>query len=548
MAHMRWFGRFLVMGALVVAAGASWATSEDIARPQPAFPDLVVLNGNGFGGVGRLTYSAAQSGYIVADGLFTPHVIDGGSIRAMRPDEGGGSMAIPSALAAVGQYIYAMVPSYNSLVKMDVAGQVQQQVSYGDFSYAGSGRNKMVFHNGAFFFMHKNVLQAYGPDLRPLGELPLPDLGYNNGEFILAPASNKIYLLSAYDPRPAMDCVSGTACGVPSVTQLTINISNPRAMQLEPPFKQDDMNAPLYVAHSAVDDIHNLWLAVVQGDGEYFELRDLATPTTLLKRMKTLSQVRAVTPVAPFYVVAEHAGVLGVSALAVSPTHEMAYGEAADLQLEPGSAVKMVRHGFRLFIAAGNKLRVVDVSGNVPKLVLKQDFADSTGQLFSFDDFVVAEDLPAPSSTADRGQIQALLALDYLSPEKIQALKAQLNKLTPADDWALAPLAAALSQNGSSSYTLKPIVAAGLGQLGETAQPAIPALLATTMSGASILGNNVEVVAAVLPHIDPAGTQLLAALPEFVKTNYEAGAKHVAREVLAKIASPAAQQAIAQYQ
>ena len=102
------------------------------------FPDLVIYNSDSFGGLGRLVYDEVKNEYSLVDFKFTPYLVEGTKIRPMKPKEGGGTMAVPSAIKSTKGAIFAMVPSYNTLLKLDADFSVLKQKGFDVFAHAGS--------------------------------------------------------------------------------------------------------------------------------------------------------------------------------------------------------------------------------------------------------------------------------------------------------------------------------------------------------------------------------------------------------------------------
>ncbi len=530
---------------VLIIAGISPASATE------PLPDIFFYSGNSMGGIGRLAYNPVTQTYTLANGLITPFVVEQaaeGSIRAMRPDESGGAMAEPSALVAVGSTVTAMVAPYNTLLKLGANGEIIEQAQFGSFIYQGANSRALQTHNGNLFFaLNDGTIMAYDTNFKQLGSIKPEQLGWASAGFQIM--GDKLYAFGANDPRPAMECAGPGKCGSPYVVAVVIDISNPAAMKIERDEQLPVASVPDYITHHGIDAQQQGWL-LVNGNyngGQQLEWRSMNKPAEIAATLSlTGKKVVALTATAPFYAVIESDE--GVTLQSIMFTDNiLSLGAPAYLQLKAGHAVGLQRSDNNIFVTSGSQLRVVDVSAN-PRIAHMQDFIGSAGDMFSFKVFTPVRGLPPAATGANKARIEALLALTYWDDNKQMELENQLSRLTAEDTWALPLLIEKLSQRGGSNQTIHPYLIKGLAGMGAGAVPAIPALLNASMEGAAINGTMALLIAEAIRFIDPVGDETLKAIPAFVSSNYEPGAKHVVRDVLARLSGPAAKSALAEYQ
>ena len=524
------------------------------------FPDLVIRNSDSFGGLGRLIYDPAKKQYAPVDFNFTSLVVDGKIIRPMGIKEGGGTMATPSAIRSLNGAIFALIPSYDTLLKLGSDLSVLKQKTYGTFVYGGSLEKHLETNNGNLFFFktvngQADTLVAYDEELNETGQLVFSsktDPWVNFNEFTIA--NNKLYIFEGVDTGPYTDCVVAPhRCGERFDRVVIADISVPSKMHIEKFDKVADENPPTDVAFVGVDTKAQEWLLVNGfGAGQTIQLRKMNDVAKVVSsKTGTLSeQIFGLTKTAPFYAVITKNKKLYFAKISTEGG-KVEIDKGLDLGVPDDYAAPalMKQQGNRIFITLGVAagLRIVDVTGE-PVLSFSQDFRDSKGNQFSIADFDIGDRLtPVVPGKIDKQKLTDLLSLSYYGDTETRQLQSEISKLTTADTWAIPILTATLKKQGGMSYMVSPIAVKGLGNIGPAAHTAIPEILDSTMSGFGVLVDHIAPVALAIQKIDPEGKYLIPELPMFEKRNDESGARSVSRHVLLKLSGPAVEAVLKTY-
>jgi hypothetical protein len=534
----------MLTALLLLAAAAA-------AEPAP-YPPLVIENAYQLGGLGRLDYVPAQGGYAMVDGRFTPYVIDAGAIRPMRVDERGGAMAKPAAFWSAGGATLALMPSQGALLRLNPDFSVAASTSFGDFRFQGTEPKSVALWRGIAYFFVGDRLVAYDATPKKVGELKVARAGYSPGGFVIE--GGKLYAFEGVDTGPYTDCVAPAPrngqppahinCGERYDAAVVATVSDPAHMRFERDEKVPDENPPTAVLFKGIDAERGAWLlATGYGPKQTLQLRRLDALARVAASAEPPGMIFALTPSAPFYAVLRQDERLVLVPIAAK-TGSIEFGAPLDLGVKAGPVV-LKRRGTRLFVSAGDRLRVVDVSG-APRLELARDFHDGMGEQFQIRDFAFADGLPAPSLNVDRARIEALLGLRFLGPQQQRELGAELARLGPDDGWAIAPLVELLGKQ-NRPVALHALAARGLGRIGPGAKEAIPALLDASMQGGAIMGAYTPALQEALAGIDPAGDAVVDALPDFEARHYRSAARYVAKNVLKRLGGEKARAALANY-
>lgn len=525
--------------AVLLLAGTTLAYASDTEFRRVAMPDILVRDSRALGGVARLTYNTDSRTYALADGRVTPYVVDGNSIRAMRPDEGGGSMAVATGLAAVDGSVFAQVGSYNTILKLAADGSVTASVSYGTFEYGGQTATDFTAH-GKYIYVsqYDGTLLALDSNLQKVGSIKTEHLIAN---FVID--GDRLYAFNAQLPGPDMGPVY-------SITAVVVNIADPAHMQVERDESLRVTELPGYMPFQAIDAVGKGWLTASgnsRGHGEMvLEWRSFDKPDVVATQMAMPGRIKAMTTSAPVLAVIENNNALSLVKVEGNASG-LALSEPLDLNLDASRHVIVHQQGDWLYVMSGSRLHVADVA-NRPVMLLTQNFKTSTGEdMLDAADFTLASGLPPISTAASPVRIKALLSKSYLDDREQTELEVLMNKLTASDTWAVEPLTDALKREGGNQYTVRPLAMIGLAHMGQPAASAVPVLLNATMDGAAVLGDMLPKVTAALAVIDPQGDAVVKALPAFVSSHYEAGAKMVAAEILAALPGQAARDALPQY-
>lgn len=545
--------QYILIAVLIAAGLFYFAGARSGTTVNSTMPGLVIYNGMGMGGLGRLDYDEKRRAYVLLDGRFTPFVVEGENVRPMRVDEGGGAMAIPKSLASIDGAIYGHLPSYNAIMKITPDSKIDKLGRFGAFAYGGGNQYRLDAHNGNLFFFEDNRLMAFSPALEKLGEVTLADIRTPYDNYVLS--GDSLYYFESEDTAPYTDCVilppEGTEptadqrCGERFSRMVTVDIANPAEMRVTSNEKRPDENPARYTQHTGYDAQKGHWL-LAGGRNDAIQLRLKDSFNSIADSSKPDGTIHAVTPTAPFYMLRWNGERMVVNAVSTGGD-KISIGPDIQVGLtENYEDARMKRHGDHLFITARSYLRVLR-TGETPEVVLMQDFRDDMGDRFQFADFTFGDNLPQLPKTADKDRLGALLKLDYISRERRIELQSEVEKLTPDDEWAL-PLLTGMLEKQGSAVNNHALAVKGLGNLGAVAVPAIPALLEAAMVGAGVRSEYVPHLAAALKRIDPEGTHVAAALPQFVAGNYTAGAKSVARQVLEALPGDAAKAALKDYE
>jgi hypothetical protein len=470
----------------------------------------------------------------------------------MRPDEGGGTMAQPTAFWSAGARIGALVPSYNAVLSLNPDFSIAATASFGDFRFQGTAPKAVAVRDGIAYFFLGDRLVAYDATPKKVGELLVAHAGYSPSGFVIA--GGRLFAFEGVDTGPYTDCVPAApvqgrpparfSCGERYDAAVVATVSDPAHMRFERDEKVPDENPPTAALFKGVDAERGAWL-IVDGYGpkQTLQLRRLDALARVAASAEPPGTVVALTESAPFFAVIRRDERLVLVPISAEPG-AIAFGAPLDLNAKGGPTV-IKRRGSRLFIAVASRLRVVDASGT-PRLELSRDFSDRMGEQFQIRDFAFADGLPPPSLKADRERIEAMLARKNLSSPGLRQLDAELAKLGPDDVWAIEPLTEILRKEGQATL-IHASAARGLGRIGPNAKSAIPALLDASMQGGAILGAYTPALHEALAGIDPVGDAVVDALPDFESRHYRGAARYVAKTVLKKLSGEKARAALATY-
>lgn len=514
-----------------------WALSSALARADATFPDLLFRANSGFGGFGRLVYSEATKRYQLLDGRLNTYVVDGQQIRLMRPDEGGGTMANPASIVALDGKIFGN-SAYGQIHELDaVTGALGDKFSHAPFNYGGSGSSAALFASKKSLLVLDGLkLIALDSRLKKLGE---KTLGEQQRHVRLSPdfiqLGDTLHDVVIDNPNTYTDCAGG--CQLPTVIRHTsIDFSDPAALKVTS--HEETIKEQQHITHKAVDGTRNGWFLVKTSFGKtppvlaFHPFASLSKPTAELT-LPEGATIAAVTKSTPLWIVLEQKKDGGGPRLGRVDWK----GEKLELSTIALEWLKGSSHSFaigtdeagRLYLAANHQLAVYETSA-VPRLLLQQDFVNANGASQLQLDSLLAVFLPKTAVTADRSRLERILAKDYWNDADHLAIQAELEKLKPADTWAI-PLFTELlkkrqqSYNGGLGYAAK-----ALGQFGAAAVAAVPALIYSTMEGSAIRGDALPVVKSAVVKIDPQGTATRAMLPECIKKTYVC--EHVGKEIL----------------
>jgi hypothetical protein len=515
----------------------SFFLQQAIAQTKP-LPDILFLAQNSFGGYGRLSPSS-DGRYHLLDGRINTYVVDGNSIRLMRPDEGGGSMANPRKLAILEGKIFS-ASAYGQINQLDpVTGALLAKFNYTDFAFGGSGAEPALYSSAkALLVMEGQQIIALDSSLKKMGVTKLdatPKHVRLSSDFIQD--GERLFSLAVDNPNTYTSCVD--QCNFPTVIrQTTIDFSQPNAITAKT--HEQEIKEQEYFAHKAVDGSARAWLLAKQKIGKpgitfQWRLFDSLAKVEAELSLPEDHSIEAITKTNPFWLV-----------LKTKTEHKLARiqwdGKKLSLTSLPLPWLKGTSFSFKiaekaglLYLTANHQLAVYDSSKAIPSLLLQQDFlnpANGSGQL-QFADLFIA-DLPAASFRIDRERLISTLKKDYWDDKDQLAIAAEVEKLAAKDTWAI-PIFTELLKNRNQSYRggIQYSVKA-LEKFGPAAESAMPALLYATMEGSAIRGDAMNAVIPAIKAIDPSGKIVRALLPECIKKTYVC--EHVGKQILKEIA------------
>lgn len=476
-------------------------------------PDLLFLSPTHFGGHGRLTFQSGR--YHLVDGRINSYVVDGSSIRQMRPDEGGGNMANPTQMAVLSGKLFVN-SSFNRVSELDPAtGKILN--SYGKFEYRGSGGAPAMFGSDkALLLLEGTKLTALSPGLKKISEKEIPQQTRHvrlSPDFIQD--GTKLYGLEIDNPNTYTECAGG--CNLDTVIrQTTIDFTNPLDLKIET--KQEKIEKQVLISNKIIDGQNQGWFLVLfahkanQSILEWRPFAKLATPALRLP-LPEGERILAVTKTAPLWMVLS--GKEGNRLVQVNKDKKLS---SFPLPWVKGSipSFSLSQADGKLYIAAGHQLAIYEGG----KLLHQQDFVSAVGSGEFQMEQLLPVSLPKTEQKVDRARMEALAKKDYWGDTDRLGFSAEVEKLTPADTWAI-DLLIALLQNRAISFHGGPVLAAkGLEKFGAAAERAVPALIYSTMEGSAIRGDTMEIAKRVVPQLDPSGKARAAIKADCIKKSY----------------------------
>lgn len=498
--------------------------SQSMAGELPN--DILFTTNSGFGGFGRLNYDPSSGCYRLVDGRIFTYVVDGNSIRLMRPEESGGSMANPTKIVVLHRKIFTS-SAYGQVNEINPAtGEFSAKFAYNKFVYGGGGSELAMYaSSSALALLQGNRILLLSDGLNKVGEIALEEKVRHvrlSREYVQEEA--KLYSVEIDRPNTYMDCQG--SCRVPDkIRQTTIDFSNPSAVKVEN--HEEIISTQDFYPHKAVDGKRKGWLIVHKKYNQdktvlaWHPFEHLASPRAELVLPEN-TNILAMTKTRPFVLVLQGGNSydLGIVELA---------GEKLKLERFPMPWLKGSSFSFgvqtdsenRIYVTANHQLAVYKLSPGGLERLLQQDFvspSNGAGQ-FQFEN-VIPADLPEFKLSVNRGRLEALLHKDYWDERDHLAIQAEIEKIAPQDKWAI-PLFTELLGKRSQSYRGGIVYsAAALAKFGPGAQSAVPALISSTMEGSAIRGDALAAVKPAIAKIDPKGTATREFLPACIAKSY----------------------------
>lgn len=519
---------FLPVLFLLLAANAQAA----------ALPDLLFITGMHFGGFGRLIYSEQSKRYQLLDGRINTYVVDGSKIRLMRPDEGGGNMANPQKIVVLSGRIFGS-STFGQVNRFDpVNGALVDKFTYSDFSFSGGYQLPIYATSSALLVLKDSQITALDSDLKKIGEVKLEEKIRHvrlSPNFIQS--GDRLYAIEIDNPNTYTSCARD--CNFPTVIrQTTIDFSNPKAIKVDSKDVALPKDLHPLFSNASVDRENSGWLVTEVNfkTGPKLSWRSFAQPVNPKAELKLPegTSIAAITKTAPFWLV------LQKQKEAPSLASLTLTGDKLNLTAYPMPWLKGSYFNFTLFSAAGNlfvaanhQLAVYELAKAEPKLIHQQDFTDANGSgALQFSELLLGELTPAEIKT-DKARLEAILKKDYWSATDQLAISAEIEKLQPADSWAI-PLFAALLKNRQQSYRGGVLYSTqALAKFGPAALSTVPDLVYATMEGSSIRGDLLAPVAAAIAKIDPKGVAVKEMLPQCIAKTYVC--EHVGKRILSAL-------------
>ncbi len=399
-------------GVMMTSAPPTPEESENIEDVRVSgMPQLLIQESGSLGGLNNLIFNQEEERYVPVKDHLISYVLYGSGIRARRSDAVGGTLAIPSALAPIGEHVFAMIPSYHTLLKLDRDLSVRTQENFGPFTYAGSFTRFMRAHNNHLFFFYDDpnegtILFAYDRDLNRVGSLSIPlhpsgGYAYNLNQFLIV--ENTLYVIAGADAFPAVRCASEarmseeelefeivSGCSnAHTIVFGAIDIHDPKHMRIEM-FKQvtDESIPESFMARIDSKRKQTLMVEIGSSGESIFTLRSPESMTKLLSKESRNVRILALTQENPFYALVEKQG--GVFLLPISLEGEtLTFGEMLNLNLSTRDILGtplMKRFSSMLFIVLQDQLRVAQVV-DTPELVLTQNLSNLSGEPSYVSDF-----------------------------------------------------------------------------------------------------------------------------------------------------------------
>ncbi|HHT9145875.1 MAG TPA: archaellin/type IV pilin N-terminal domain-containing protein [Candidatus Wunengus sp. YC61] len=351
-------------------------------------PNLVIYNGDGFGGLGRLIYDKTKKSYSLAGADFTEYVIDSidkNKIRKMKMDEGGGAMAIPTSIKFANGFIFAMISSHDTILKLNPDFSILKQGSFGAFTYNGSVSKNMEINNGTLFFLQDNFFVACDQNLKEIGRIKIDNIDHFS-DFIVV--GNNMYFFEGVNTNPYTDCIPPTdlkyfhGCGEQYDVVGIIDIIDPHNMHVVKNEKVTDYGSTTsfetILRFKGIDPKKQDWLLVNDDylrKGSSIELRSMKNISKVIAIQSISEEIFGLTDTAPFFAVINKNDDLFFTPITAN-AEKITIGELVNLNIKYylsfGEEVEMKQINDRIFIVSGNRIRVVNTKGT-PYLEFSQE-------------------------------------------------------------------------------------------------------------------------------------------------------------------------------
>lgn len=484
------------------------------------FPDIVFQSAFGFRGFGRLSYSASKNGYELIDGRINAFVIDGKTVRQMRSNERGGSMANPDSIVILNDKIFGTTP-YSQILEFDSrSGQPNGSYVFDSVQFSGGHQPGLFASKESLLVLREPDLFSIGSDLKLIKKIKVDQkpkhisLGF---DFIQK--GSRLYSIAVDNPNTYTDCAGG--CNFPQVIRQTVvDFTDPKNIDVSS-IEEKYPGEPNFHMGSNLAILNDGWI-LPQIDFktrkhvlEYHPFKSLAKATSKID-LPADTEIVAMTRVEPIYFISKTAQKYQLTTLKFKENNLTL--KSFDLDWLKGSSpsfnLKVL--GNHLVVTADYQLAVYDISGSEPNRILQQNFTGPNGSgLIHFGKLELGH-LEATPGKPDKTRVSTIVSKEYWDNTDQMALASDIENLKSEDKWAIPLFVEVVKKktswhNGGMTYSLM-----ALTKFGPDAIEALPYLLKENL-GSSYSEPERSLSFSLIKKIDPTAEKTI----QLIKANLD---------------------------